>query len=638
MGKVGIAFPNRFDGTTLSGGNWTTGLPSERLLTKQIADVARTINARPRSSYLWVTMSEAKEAGICALVGSNITTAGEIRLRGYTNDPRPALDIDFTNATLDSRITFTRTSSGTYVDEDGLLQTAGNNVARFEWLNGVCLGLLIEESRTNIVLHNSDLTNAAWTKTSMSTSKTATGPDGQANSATICTAAAGNATVLQSITSASATRATTAYVRRRTGTGTVEMTQNGGTLWTAIAVTAGWTRVSIPSATITNPSVGFRIVTNGDAIDVAYVQCETGALPTSAIATTTVSATRQADVASITGADFTDFYTPNAGTFTVGFQVSGAQAGVRSVISALQDSNNYIGMQIANGSLDVSFVVQQGGGGAEASLINQAITANTPHRISGAFAPDDFAASLDGGAVDTDTSGPTLPAPSTLYLGRSPSGTVYLNGIIDSVSFHPARRSNADLQALASDDWSVAADYDSGAVDAWDSTYLAATTAEARDGLRNTPTIIPTSPQTYRYWRIDIDDDTNTDGYIELGRVFMGSLWQPGINMVYGASLHYEPRDQVSETRSGAEYFDELNGYRVARFRLQAATEGEAVLTLMRMQRQLGSSGELFFVWDDDDTTYAPERTFLGRMRALSPITAARWSEFEAEFDIKELL
>ena len=61
-------------------------------------------------------------------------------------------------------------------------------------------GLLIEETRTNVVLHNRDLTNAAWVKTNMTAVKDQTGVDGVANSASKITATAANATVLQTIT------------------------------------------------------------------------------------------------------------------------------------------------------------------------------------------------------------------------------------------------------------------------------------------------------------------------------------------------------------------------------------------------------------------------------------------------------
>jgi hypothetical protein len=76
-----------------------------------------------------------------------------------------------------------------------------------EWdENGDPLGLLVEEARTELTLYNRDFTNAAWTKSNMTTAKTATGPDGVTNSASTLTATAGNATALQAITSTSAAR------------------------------------------------------------------------------------------------------------------------------------------------------------------------------------------------------------------------------------------------------------------------------------------------------------------------------------------------------------------------------------------------------------------------------------------------
>ena len=49
---------------------------------------------------------------------------------------------------------------------------------------------------------------------------------------------------------------------------------NGGTTWTAVTATASWTRVSVPTVTMANPVVGFRIVTSGDSIAVDMVQNE----------------------------------------------------------------------------------------------------------------------------------------------------------------------------------------------------------------------------------------------------------------------------------------------------------------------------------------------------------------------------
>ncbi len=124
----------------------------------------------------------------------------------------------------------------------------------------------------------------------------ATGLDGIANTATTLTATAADAIILQPITLASAARCASAYVKRRTGTGTISFTQDG-TNWTDITSqinSSTWSRVQITS-TLANPSVGFKISTSGDAIDVDCVQNEAGAVATSPIVTTTAVITRNAD-------------------------------------------------------------------------------------------------------------------------------------------------------------------------------------------------------------------------------------------------------------------------------------------------------------------------------------------------------
>jgi hypothetical protein len=125
----------------------------------------------------------------------------------------------------------------------------------------------------------------------------AIGLDGIDNTATTLTATATDATILQSTTIASAARCASAYVKRRTGTGTISFTQDGGSSWTDITSlinSSTWSRVQI-TATLANPSVGFKISTSGDAIDVDCVQNEAGVVATSPIVTTTTAVTRNAD-------------------------------------------------------------------------------------------------------------------------------------------------------------------------------------------------------------------------------------------------------------------------------------------------------------------------------------------------------
>ena len=79
---------------------------------------------------------------------------------------RTVLDLNFAgNKSLidavsgNNLITFTRASTATYVGNDGLIKTAAVDEARFnhDFTTGESLGLLIEESRTNILLKSEKL-------------------------------------------------------------------------------------------------------------------------------------------------------------------------------------------------------------------------------------------------------------------------------------------------------------------------------------------------------------------------------------------------------------------------------------------------------------------------------------------------
>src|SRR3990167_8430161 len=159
-------------------------------------------------------------------------------------------------------------------------------------------GVLIELGRTNRCLWSRDLTNAAWTKTSTTAAKDAVGIDGVAYSCSTLTATGANGTCLQAIVNASVARVFSAWVKRKTGTGTVNITIDNGTTWTAITINSTtWTLVQ-RTQTLADPTVGFRIVTSGDEIIVDMCQEETGAEASTPIPTTTASVARNADVLS----------------------------------------------------------------------------------------------------------------------------------------------------------------------------------------------------------------------------------------------------------------------------------------------------------------------------------------------------
>lgn len=192
-------------------------------------------------------------------------------------------------------LSISRASTAWSFNSGGVLQSFANDTLRI-----TDLGLLIELNKTNVVLWNRDLTNAAWTKTNVTATLNQTGVDGTANSATSLTSSAANGTCLQSITLASGSRFQSAYVKRLSGSGTINMTMDNGVTWTAITPTTNWSQMTIPSQTLANPTVGFRIVTSGDSIAVDVVQNEEGTFVTSPILTTTASVARAFDTVTAT--------------------------------------------------------------------------------------------------------------------------------------------------------------------------------------------------------------------------------------------------------------------------------------------------------------------------------------------------
>ncbi len=215
--------------------------------------------------------------------------------------PRPICHMSLT-ASLELAIgvgvaTFTRTSIGTYIDRaTGLLKNASANIPRFEQE-----GVLLEGAATNLALQNRDFANVAHTKTNITAVKNAVGLDGVVNSASTLTATAANGTVFQGITLSSAARTFSIDVRRKTGTGKIEVTDDGGSNYTdvtAMLSTTKYKRFQITTSQ-SNPSLGLRITTSGDEVEVDYEGIETGAVASSRIATLAATVTRTAEFLNI---------------------------------------------------------------------------------------------------------------------------------------------------------------------------------------------------------------------------------------------------------------------------------------------------------------------------------------------------
>jgi hypothetical protein len=199
----------------------------------------------------------------------------------------------------------TRATTATRVNANGLIESVASGVPRLDYYTSGgtagCPALLVEPAATNLALHSRDLTNAVWSGTTVTTAKNAVGADGVASGATTITATAASGTVLQALSHVSQSRVFSAYIRRVTGTGAIQLTTNGGTNWTTVTISSLYTQVACAAQTVASGTIGIRMAASGDVIAVDFTQGEVGPVATSPIPNTAGTGTRNADVVNLSG-------------------------------------------------------------------------------------------------------------------------------------------------------------------------------------------------------------------------------------------------------------------------------------------------------------------------------------------------
>ena len=399
----------------------------------------------------------------------------------------PSLSLNFTSGVLDSRVTFTRASTGTYYNSSGVLTSAAINEARFDYnpTTMVPLGLLIEEQRVNSIRNNTGVGAVAGTPgtpptncsfTGAATGLTRTLSIGSENGISYVDikyvgTASGSTFAFFNTDSPSGIAAATGqvwngsfYLKLAAGStagvdikmSLLELNSGGSGVVQSLSPILTPTSANLSThrntltatlsggATVTNLQQGLRLLFTDGPIDITLriglPQLELGSFATSVIPTTTAAATRAADNSLITGTNFSSWYNATEGTLCTSV-VTATTTTVGAALS-INDNTSSNAIQIYYfGSAQYQVVT---GGVSQATL---AATSTGTFKAAGAYKVNAFAASFNGAAATTDTSG-TIPTVSQLRIGALGGGSSHLNGTIKYIAYYPRRLSNAQLQAL----------------------------------------------------------------------------------------------------------------------------------------------------------------------------------------------
>lgn len=406
-----------------------------------------------------------------------------------TGDGGQTLSLNFlAGAPLDPRITFTRASTATFVGSNGLIQTAAVDVPRFDYdpANLTAKGLLLEEQRTNLVTYSEQFDNAAWVNSAATvTPNTATAPDGTTtadNVADTSTSAYQFISRATAVAAAATPYTFSLYVKKTTGgtsatlgfnislsggtgqsftprfnTDTGVWLNNGnatvqvadvGVYWRLyVSVTNNGTNTSLtiaiyPASGTYNSASDTPTATGSATLWGA--QLEAGAFATSYIPTVAAQVTRSADIATMTGTNFSSWYNQPASTMLCSFALEGLDpSGGTSVVWKVDDTtvNNQVVLRQGTVIAGVDGVIITAGVNV-ADSNSFSVTPNAIYNSAFAWETDYAVLAYNGTVFGPDTS---LTVPSVTRAVIS-GGSKWLR----SLTYYPQRLPDATLQALTS--------------------------------------------------------------------------------------------------------------------------------------------------------------------------------------------
>lgn len=193
--------------------------------------------------------------------------------------------------------------------------------------------------------------------------------------------------------------------------------------------------------------------------------------------------------------------------------------------------------------------------------------------------------------------------------------------------------------------------YDSGWVDVWpsgmippellewedDNFWLGTLSDQARAGYQSPFIHRVASLPSLQYWRVEVDDTSNSDGYIQIGRLFLADVWQPERGPVVGAAQGMEDTTDIMSSLGGSEYFDLGAKPRGHRFVFPALNKDEAYGRLVDMQNMLGISGELLIDPDYADLANKPRLAFVARFVSLGEVVNEGGGRYSSTMNVREV-
>jgi hypothetical protein len=388
-----------------------------------------------------------------------------------------------------SATAYTATTDSPIVKYQPVLQTAASGEARFDHdpVTGESKGLLIEEARTNTFTNSGDMDGTGWSTLRATLSAGNTSPDGSELFLLVeASETNGNGSAItQTVSVSAATHTMSVFAKASPGdagvlllrpqlstdfsdavqswfdleAGTVLLTaasSGSSVITTPVANIEDWGNgvyrciltftstgaVSVLGRHYLTDANGSLSVTAGKQVQVWGAQVEEGSFPTSYIPTSGSTVTRAGDDVSITGSNFSSFFSNQAGTIYCEYgQIHEGNSVIgERLVTVYPSSNTTVKYNLEGYRAEVRYETAWDG-------VNFNNETRSGGKVAVAFDDTGFSAASLGVFQGSVTRHPYSQQAGRMFIG-SAFGSSHTNACIPKIAYYPQRLSNATLQAM----------------------------------------------------------------------------------------------------------------------------------------------------------------------------------------------
>jgi hypothetical protein len=143
---------------------------------------------------------------------------------------------------------------------------------------------------------------------------------------------------------------------------------------------------------------------------------------------------------------------------------------------------------------------------------------------------------------------------------------------------------------------------------------------------------------TAQFWKISFSDSGNTDGYIEVGRVFIARYFEPVYNFAFGWEIQVVDPSLIVSSIGGQKWTDQKDWFHRLNLPLNAVDDADKYANFIALCKRMGKKKDFVLdLFPEDSGAKEVYNTFYGRL-VETPSLAGQYSYSQGRLVFEESL